>query len=662
MEYIISVIVSLRNGELIIKQTLDSILNQKLDAGKIEILVVDRNSTDTSVAIVKEIQRDCPCVTLLELGHNSNTDALNLGLRNAMGKYVSFINPGCVLKTGIYEEMVHEAESRGLDVVFGQALKTVQTSAAQSENETSDVENTQTEEVPISEKLYNTLHSAIEAANAVTTSIAMMNNDIQNLLIRRQFLLDHDLWHLSKGLSAKELFNLQLILATAQTGLMDQVIYTRGLADVAKQNNRLNNAMLREYYRGHRGFSFILRLLKAWAGFKVRRNKKRLRNILTLCLRRILYPSLYRVFCLRKVKSNKIVFIEYQGEQPSNNFTQLIQAVQKRQDLNCVVSAHMQSSLTSWQLLKWYIYALYLISDAKTVFIDKVPLPSIDAVNIRPETHIQQVWHACGAFKKWGYAAVEGKFGASAETLKKYPIYRNQTHVFVSSPGVVPFYEEAMNLQDQPGVVIPTGVSRTDVFFDPERKRAAYQNVYFSVPEAQGKKILLYAPTFRGHERGAWSPQSLNLRLLSQEFSKEYVLMIKHHPLVLNRQEIPDSLKSFAFDVTNTLTIDDLIMTSDVCIADYSSLIFEFALLDRPMVFFADDLEDYYDWRGFFEDYLDFIPGPFARTTEDVVKFLHGLPNSFNYEKLHVFRDKYMASCDGHSTERILSIIEKNMC
>ena len=106
--------------------------------------------------------------------------------------------------------------------------------------------------------------------------------------------------------------------------------------------------------------------------------------------------------------------------------------------------------------------------------------------------------------------------------------------------------------------------------------------------------------------------------------------------------------------MTDTLSIEDLLCTADVCMSDYSSLIFEYALFEKPMLFLAYDLDDYFDYRGFYYDYHDLAPGPVVRDTAGVIDFVTHLDTQFDLPRVRAFRQKFMASCDGHATQRIL--------
>ena len=70
-----------------------------------------------------------------------------------------------------------------------------------------------------------------------------------------------------------------------------------------------------------------------------------------------------------------------------------------------------------------------------------------------------------------------------------------------------------------------------------------------------------------------------------ENFSDEYIVLFKHHPLVQKLPEIPHEYSNFAVDVTHLMDIEDLLCVSDICITDYSSLVFEYSLFEKPIIF-----------------------------------------------------------------------------
>lgn len=378
-----------------------------------------------------------------------------------------------------------------------------------------------------------------------------------------------------------------------------------------------------------------------------------IRSICKWIVFKLIYPAFYYAGCGRKVQRDKIIFVENHAERLSSDFVLLYNAA-KQKKYN--VSVHyLQVSSSSWGTV--IIRTLGLIWDmatAKCIFLSESN-SVFGAFVLRRNTKLVQLWHACGAFKKWGYSVADKTFGDDAKALETYPGHRNYDLVCVSGEAVCWAYEEAFGLQKDSGIVKPLGVSRTDVYFSETKRKQAYSHLRELQLPIGGRKVILYAPTFRGDIRCAKAPSELNLQSL-YELHKEYIVLIKNHPFVKERMDIPKQYDNFCIEIKDQMPIEDLLIVADVCITDYSSIIFEYSLMQRPILFFAYDLEDYYDERGFYYPYEEFVPGPIVRTTEELVQEIKHL-NRFDWDKLAVFRKQYMSGCDGHSTERIMEYI-----
>ena len=96
----------------------------------------------------------------------------------------------------------------------------------------------------------------------------------------------------------------------------------------------------------------------------------------------------------------------------------------------------------------------------------------------------------------------------------------------------------------------------------------------------------------------------------------------------------PKECQSFAYDVSDAFVIEELLCVSDLCISDYSSLVFEYSLFERPMLFFAYDFEEYGEWRGFYYDYHELTPGPVVHTTQEIVDYVLHLKERFDRKQV----------------------------
>ena len=372
---------------------------------------------------------------------------------------------------------------------------------------------------------------------------------------------------------------------------------------------------------------------------------------------KVYFPKVYSSYCTEPVQENKVLFLEMRFTKLSNSFELIYKALEESGEYDLKCSYVQFNFIRGREFTQRVNEMLKELATAKYVFVDDASL-ILSSIPLRKETVAINLWHACGAFKKFGRSTAELKFGSSAATLDKYPNYGNLTHVTVSSPEVIWAYEEAMHLPK--GIVKATGVSRTDQFYDKEFVESRKQKLYEIMPEAKDKKVILYAPTFRGHVATASSPDRIDFERFCRELGNEYVIVCKHHPFVKNPPIIPEELQHFARDLTKYLSIKDLLCCADICISDYSSLVFEYSLFEKPMIFYAYDYDNYCDWRGFYYDYSEFTPGPVVQTEDELLNSIKNIDTQFDKQKVIDFKEKFMGSCDGHATERIIALMKEN--
>ena len=201
------------------------------------------------------------------------------------------------------------------------------------------------------------------------------------------------------------------------------------------------------------------------------------------------------------------------------------------------------------------------------------------------------------------------------------------------------------------------GIARTDLFFRKKQVEAAHQKLQ-ALTGGRYSRFLLYAPTFRGDASNASTPPLPDFALIHEALGTAWGIVINQHPFIDHRPSIPQQAREYVFDMTGRMGIQELMMAGDICITDYSSIVFEYALLERPMLFFAPDLEEYDDWRGFYYPYEEMTPGPVLTTSCELADRLRDIDHKFDKEQLHRFREKFMSACDGHAVERILALAE----
>ena len=372
-----------------------------------------------------------------------------------------------------------------------------------------------------------------------------------------------------------------------------------------------------------------------------------------------IYPKVYEEECQTPVEK-KAVFME-KGGALSASLIYMRNFVRNNTDYE-VKEYALQVRAVPNEV--YYENAKHFIRDmgtAKAVFICTAN-DLMGYFKVRPETKYIQLWHGCGAFKKVGLSTIDKKFGKSAASHKEYPLNTNYSYVTIASPELSWIFEESMGIDKDAGIIVPTGISRTDEFFDPKYREKCYEKIHKIIPASENKKIILYAPTFRGEVATAVSPDKLDVEKFYNAFHEDYILIFKHHQVARIVPDIPKKYKdSFAFDMTRGkgMSINDLMTVADIMITDYSSVVFEYALFERPMAFFTYDLDEYIDERGLYYDFDEVTPGPLCTTNEELIDYIINIDTRFNKQEVIDFKEKFMSSCDGHSTERIWALVEE---
>lgn len=294
------------------------------------------------------------------------------------------------------------------------------------------------------------------------------------------------------------------------------------------------------------------------------------------------------------------------------------------------------------------IRGMYHLATGKYIFIDNYHVV-LAACNFRASVKCTQLWHANGAVKYFGYRdkTIKDRRSSTYDRFKK--VYSRFHYFAVGSDEMAYIFGEAFEADDSR--MIKTGVPRTDFFYSREAVNNAAKKVHAALPELTGKKVLLYAPTFRDHQFEL-ADVNLSIDLMKKSLGSEYHLLLKLHPAVklsgFNNDE-------FVTDVSTRFEINSLLVSSDILITDYSSIPFEFSILNKPMIFFPYDLKEYEKERGIWFNYESYMPGPIAYSTEDIIKEIQ--ENNFDIQKVTDFNDQWNKYSSGQSSRDLVKHI-----
>ena len=217
------------------------------------------------------------------------------------------------------------------------------------------------------------------------------------------------------------------------------------------------------------------------------------------------------------------------------------------------------------------------------------------------------------------------------------------------------------------GNMLEIGYPRNDILFNKNNPEDINQ-IKEKINIPKDKKVILYAPTWRDnefHKDGIYKfATEMDFDLMKDELKDDYLLIVKYHYSVKDNIDW-DKYSPFVIECNESWDIQELYLISDILITDYSSVMFDYAILKRPMLFFTYDLEFYKNnLRDFYFDMVEEVPGPLVENTEDLVNEIKSLDSEEYFkeygEKYNKFNSKYNEFDNGTASEEIIKIITNN--
>ncbi len=204
--------------------------------------------------------------------------------------------------------------------------------------------------------------------------------------------------------------------------------------------------------------------------------------------------------------------------------------------------------------------------------------------------------------------------------------------------------------------VLKTGYPRTDRMY--KNDAAKIEEIKNKLGLPLDKKIIFYAPTWRVKNR---FDMMMDLELMKEKLKDDYIIMIRMHHFAAKGYSVPED-GEFIFDLGNYQYVEDLYSISDILITDYSSVMFDYALLNKPMIFFVYDMEEYCEaLRGLYVDFSQEAPGPLVRNTQEII---NAIVNSDEEQKkcsdrIKKFREKFLTYENESSSKLVVKKVMK---
>lgn len=333
------------------------------------------------------------------------------------------------------------------------------------------------------------------------------------------------------------------------------------------------------------------------------------------------------------IKNKQVTFIIDSNKSFLSNYNYIIEEFEKKGDFEFFF----------FNKNNWKINDLKKLSQSKFIFLNDNFL-AMAYMNFNPHTIITQVWHAPGAFKKFG--ASSSSNNSEIDLIKK--ANEKVTYLINTSQKISKFYSDAFQIDKSK--IKSLGIPRMDFYFKNNSDvREKFNSKY---PFAKNKKIILYAPTFRDNKTDNEFFDFLDLNKFNEELGEEYVLAVRFHPNFNNKNIDGDFI-----NVTDFKNEQELLLIADLLISDYSSITIEFLSLNKPIILFTYDLERYLENdRGFYFDLTEKPFGEIVTTSDELINLIKN--NKFNIDNSEFIKTQF-DTIDGKASQRIVELVLK---
>lgn len=333
-----------------------------------------------------------------------------------------------------------------------------------------------------------------------------------------------------------------------------------------------------------------------------------------------------------KIKDNQVAFVSLESKHLESDLLLIYNELSQDENLiikKVLIGYDKNNLIQDFFYMLNCIRQIIIINTSKVVFIRDNNY--VISTFKREGVNVIQVWHACGAIKKFGNVI-----------KREYPI-QNYDYVIANSDYWKKPYSEAFGIaQDH---VVITGMPRVDCLCQKDYLERTREQLLDKYPVLKGKRVLLYAPTFRGNIYKGFQTIPFDALKVIESLDEDVYLIYKFHPLLKDVQLI----KHQRIINMNHEDTHALFTISDALISDFSSIIFDFSLLNKPMYFFVPDLHQYMQDLGCFVDY-SIMPGAICFHENELIEAIH-LNKEYDVSS---FKNQFFKYQDGHNIDRVI--------
>ena len=383
--------------------------------------------------------------------------------------------------------------------------------------------------------------------------------------------------------------------------------------------------------------SFCTKLVKKIVKF-IKSNKRKIAKRIYLIIRKY----------FKRNSASNLLFLSEQDNKLANNMQTLLDKIYQRNLNKCFnINFSLRKKTSEKVSLYSSIRMLYLIAMADIILVDD-HIPIFDWLLLKEDTKVIQIWHAGAGFKgvgysRWGHDGSPGPFSC----------HRQYTYCISGSEKISHFFSEQFGILEEQ--IIPTGMPRMDNYLDKDHIKNIKEKLYKDYPFLENRNIVLFAPTYRGQNRkNAYYPyEKIDFESLFNYCQRtNSIVLFKMHPWVQESVPIKEKYSNYFYDFNSYPDINNLFYITDLLITDYSSSMYEYALMYKPMLAYAFDKVQYASTRGFHRAYDENVPGKVCESFNELIKSMYNM--DYQYNKHNEYMDKHYDYVDTNNSDRVI--------
>jgi len=353
---------------------------------------------------------------------------------------------------------------------------------------------------------------------------------------------------------------------------------------------------------------------------------------------------IYLILKLLPIDNNKILFCSRQSSDIPLDFVLIEEELKKEApEITCInICCHIGYKTGDYIrygicLLK----SLYHLATSRICILDSY-WPAVSLLNHKNDLKVIQIWHAVGKIKQSGYQTLGKKSGRKEEYAKALNMHKNYDYVIAGAKYWNDFYCKSFGIAENQ--ILNYGLPRLDYLTYSEQKNI--KEFFAKYPELKGKKIILYAPTFRRNMKSRWEA------ILNEADDVRYVLIIKKHP----GEHIQTTKKTNNVYYMDEFKTINLIAVCDYFITDYSAIALEAAVLKKKTYYWTYDYDEYVENNGLNIDLAREAAPYVYKDIKELMKSIRS--DKYDESFIERYRKKFLPDELGTSTDKITELMK----